>query len=47
MCWESGFSFNSIRIENILKRNNLKAISVDGIASIPIKSLGKKIISKF
>ena len=42
MCWESGFSFNSMRIANILKRYNIKTISVDGIASIPIKSLGKK-----
>jgi len=42
MCWESGFSFNSIKIAAILKKYNIKIISTDGIASIPIKGLGNK-----
>ncbi len=35
MCWEVGFSINSFRIYKLIRRNNLKTISIDGICSIP------------
>ena len=47
MCWEQGFSFNSMRIASILKKYNIKTISGDGIASTPIKSLGKGLYQNF
>ena len=46
ICWESGFSFNSIRIGRLLKKYKIKTISADGIASVPIKTLGKNNLPK-
>ena len=37
MCWESGFSYNSIRIFYLLKKHNIKTISLDGISSLPTR----------
>ena len=37
MCWESGFSYNSIRIFYLLKKYKIKTISLDGISSLPTR----------
>lgn len=37
MCWEIGFSYNSIRIALLLKKYNIKVINADGISSLPTK----------
>ncbi len=35
MCWETGFSYNSLRVFRLLKKYNIKTISADGISSLP------------
>tara|TARA_B100000941_G_C28501010_1_gene554214 strand:+ start:755 stop:1912 length:1158 start_codon:yes stop_codon:yes gene_type:complete len=47
MCIETGFSFNSLRIFYLLKRYNIKIISIDGIASQPTPKLKNIFIKKF
>jgi hypothetical protein len=37
MCWETGFSYNSIRIALLLRKYNIKVINADGISSLPTK----------
>ena len=42
MCWETGFSYNSLRVAFILKKYNIKTISADGISSLPTRRFLKK-----
>jgi len=37
MCWETGFSYNSLRIAYLLKKNKIKIIGADGISSLPTR----------
>ena len=39
MCWETGFSYNSIRIALLLRKYNIKVINADGISSLPTKKI--------
>ena len=37
MCWETGFSYNSLMVFRLLKKYNIKTISADGISSLPTR----------
>ena len=42
MCWETGFSYNSIRIANLQKKYGIKVIGADGISSLPTRRFYKE-----
>ena len=42
MCWETGFSYNSLRIAYLLKKYEIKVIGADGISSLPTRRFYKK-----
>ena len=42
MCWETGFSYNSLKVASILKKYKIRTISADGISSLPTRRFLKE-----